>query len=113
MIQFNSLPKDKPSQNTIKNGRYTATVFKCEMRNGKDTGTEYLNVSFLCDGDGFVNVMDDIAIINSITDADPIDSITDYARFAAADLEEDDFINVVDEIKMLNFITDSIDSLNN
>ena len=29
MIQFNSLPKDKPSQNTIKNGRYTATVFKC------------------------------------------------------------------------------------
>lgn len=55
MIQFNSLPKDKPSQNTIKNGRYTATVFKCEMRNGKDTGTEYLNVSFLCDGGGFVN----------------------------------------------------------
>ena len=55
MIQFNSLPKDKPSQNTIKNGRYTATVFKCEMRTGKDTGTEYLNVSFLCDGGGFVN----------------------------------------------------------
>ena len=55
MIQFNSIPKDKPSQNTIKNGRYTATVFKCEMRNGKDTGTEYLNVSFLCDGGGFVN----------------------------------------------------------
>ncbi len=63
-------------------------------------------------GDGFVNVMDDIAIINSITDANPINSIIDYARFAAADLEEDDFINVVDEIKMLNFITDRIDSLN-
>ncbi len=55
MIQFNALPKDKPSQNTIKNGRYTATVFKCEMRTGKETGNEYLNVSFLCDGGGFVN----------------------------------------------------------
>lgn len=55
MIQFNALPKDKPSQNTVKNGRYTATVFKCEMRTGKDSGNEYLNVSFLCDGGGFVN----------------------------------------------------------
>ena len=55
MIQFNALPKDKPSQNSIKNGRYTATVFKCEMRTGKETGNEYLNVSFLCDGGGFVN----------------------------------------------------------
>lgn len=55
MIQFNALPKDKPSQNNIKNGRYTATVFKCEMRTGKESGTEYLNVSFLCDGGGFVN----------------------------------------------------------
>ena len=55
MIQFNALPKDKPSQNTIKNGRYTATIFKCEMRTGKETGNEYLNVSFLCDGGGFVN----------------------------------------------------------
>ena len=64
-------------------------------------------------GDGFVNVMDDIVITNSITDANPINEISDYPRFAAADLEEDDFVNVVDEIKMLNFITDSIDSLNN
>lgn len=55
MIQFNSLPKDKPSQNNVKPGRYTATVFKCEMRTGKDSGTEYLNVSFLLDGGGFVN----------------------------------------------------------
>ena len=55
MIQFNALPKDKPSQNSVKNGRYTATVFKCEMRTGKETGNEYLNVSFLCDGGGFVN----------------------------------------------------------
>jgi len=54
MIQFNALPKDKPSQNTVKNGRYTATVFKCEMRTSKETKNEYLNVSFLCDG-GFVN----------------------------------------------------------
>ena len=55
MIQFNALPKDKPSQNTVKNGRYTATVFKTEMRTGKESGNEYLNVSFLCDGGGFVN----------------------------------------------------------
>lgn len=55
MIQFNALPKDKPSQNTVKNGRYTATVFKCEMRTSKETKNEYLNVSFLCDGGGFVN----------------------------------------------------------
>lgn len=55
MIQFNALPTNKPSQNTIKNGRYTATVFKCEMRTGKETNNEYLNVSFLCDGGGFVN----------------------------------------------------------
>lgn len=55
MIQFNALPKDKPSQNTVKNGRYTATVFKCEMRTSKESGNEYLNVSFLCDGGGFVN----------------------------------------------------------
>lgn len=55
MIQFNALPTDKPSQNTVKNGRYTAKVFKCEMRTSKETGNEYLNVSFLCDGGGFVN----------------------------------------------------------
>ena len=55
MIQFNALPKEKPSQNTIKNGRYTATIFKCEMRTRKESGNEYLNVSFLCDGGGFVN----------------------------------------------------------
>jgi hypothetical protein len=55
MIQFNALPKEKPSQNTIKNGRYTATIFKCEMRTSKESGNEYLNVSFLCDGGGFVN----------------------------------------------------------
>lgn len=55
MIQFNALPQNKPSNNSIKNGRYTATVYKCEMRTGKETGNEYLNVSFQCDGGGFVN----------------------------------------------------------
>ena len=55
MRQFNALPTNKPSQNSIKNGRYTATVFKTEMRVGKETNNEYLNVSFLCDGGGFVN----------------------------------------------------------
>ena len=55
MIQFNALPKDKPNNNTVKAGRYTATVFKTEMRTGKDSGAEYLNISFLLDGGGFVN----------------------------------------------------------
>ncbi len=55
MIQFNNLPKDKPSQNSVKPGRYTALVFKTEMRKGKDSGAEYLNVSFQLDGGGFVN----------------------------------------------------------
>ena len=44
MIQFNALPKDKPSQNSIKNGRYTATVFKTELRVGKESNNEYLYV---------------------------------------------------------------------
>jgi uncharacterized repeat protein (TIGR02543 family) len=63
-------------------------------------------------GDGFVNVMDDIAITNTITDANPINEASDYARFAAADVEEDDFINVIDEVKITSFITNNIDSLN-
>ena len=64
-------------------------------------------------GDGYVNVMDKIELTNAVIDAEPIDSITDYPRFAAADVEEDDFVNVMDKLKITNFITDSIDSLNN
>lgn len=56
MINFDSLPKDKPNNNSIEPGRYTATVFKCEMRESKTTpGTKYLNVSFKCGNHGFVN----------------------------------------------------------
>ena len=55
MISFNNIPKDKPSQNSVTEGRYTASIFKTEMRVGKDSGTEYLNVSFKLDNGGFVN----------------------------------------------------------
>lgn len=55
MLNFDALPKDKPNNNSVAAGRYNATVFKSEMRKGKDSGNEYLNVSFKIDGGGFVN----------------------------------------------------------
>ena len=55
MLNFERLPQNKPNQNTIAEGRYQAEVFKCEMRVGKDSGNEYLNVSFKINGGGFVN----------------------------------------------------------
>lgn len=55
MLNFESLPKDKPNNNTVAEGTYKATVFKTEMRAGKETGTPYLNVSFKLDKGGFVN----------------------------------------------------------
>ena len=55
MLNFESLPKDKPSQNNIVEGTYKATVFKTEMRVSKETGNEFLNVSFKIDNGGFVN----------------------------------------------------------
>ena len=55
MLNFNSLPKDKPSNNAVKEGTYTATVFKTQMQVSKTTGNDYLNVSFKIDGGGFVN----------------------------------------------------------
>lgn len=55
MLNFESLPKDKPSQNNISEGTYKATVFKTEMRVSKETNNEYLNVSFKIDNGGFVN----------------------------------------------------------
>lgn len=54
MINFEALPKDKPSQSNIKEGRYTATIFDAKMQVSKTTGAEYLNVSFKT-SDGFVN----------------------------------------------------------
>lgn len=55
MMNFDALPKDKPNQNSVADGRYTAKVFKTEMRTSKDSNNEYLNVSFKIDNGGFVN----------------------------------------------------------
>ena len=55
MLNFESLPKDKPSQNNVAEGTYKATVFKTEMRVSKESGNQYLNVSFKIDNGGFVN----------------------------------------------------------
>lgn len=55
MLNFTSLPKDKPNNNTVAEGRYNAIVFKSEMRKGKENNNEYLNVSFKIDNGGFVN----------------------------------------------------------
>ena len=44
MLNFESLPKDKPSQNNIVEGTYKATIFKTEMRVSKETNNEFLNV---------------------------------------------------------------------
>ena len=55
MVNFDALPKDKPNQNNVTDGRYKARVFKTEMRTGKDSNAEYLNVSFKIDNGGFVN----------------------------------------------------------
>ena len=55
MLNFERLPQNKPNQNAVAEGRYRAEVFKCEMRVGKDSGNEYLNVSFKIENGGFVN----------------------------------------------------------
>lgn len=55
MLNFTSLPKDKPNNNSVSEGRYNAIVFKSEMRKSKENNNEYLNVSFKIDNGGFVN----------------------------------------------------------
>ena len=55
MLNFTSLPKNKPNNNSIAEGRYNAIVFKSEMRKSKESNNEYLNVSFKIDNGGFVN----------------------------------------------------------
>ena len=55
MLNFTSLPKDKPNNNSVAEGRYNAIVFKSEMRKSKESNNEYLNVSFKIDNGGFVN----------------------------------------------------------
>ena len=56
MLNFSSLPKDKPNQNAVSEGRYDAVVFDAKMVDSKTTpGTQYLNVSFKLNEGGFVN----------------------------------------------------------
>lgn len=55
MINFDSLPKDKPANNSVEPGRYTAVIFDAKMMTSKTTNNEYLNVSFKIDSGGFVN----------------------------------------------------------
>lgn len=55
MLNFTNLPKDKPNNNSVAEGRYNAIVFKSEMRKSKESNNEYLNVSFKIDNGGFVN----------------------------------------------------------
>lgn len=56
MVNFDALPSDKPNQNSIAEGRYTAEIYDAKMVASKTTpGTEYLNVSFKVDKGGFAN----------------------------------------------------------
>ena len=55
MLNFEKLPQNKPSQNSVAEGRYVAEIFKTQMLVSKTTNNEYLNVSFKIDGGGFVN----------------------------------------------------------
>lgn len=55
MLNFEKLPQDKPNQNAVSEGRYTAEIFKTQMMVSKTTNSEYLNVSFKIDNGGFVN----------------------------------------------------------
>lgn len=55
-LNFDNIPSDKPSNTApIVEGRYLATITKAEMRVGKESGNEYLNVSFKIKDGGFVN----------------------------------------------------------
>lgn len=45
MLNFEKLPTNKPNNNNVAEGTYSATVFKSEMRKSKTTDSEYLNVS--------------------------------------------------------------------
>lgn len=55
-LNYNNIPKEKPSNNKpIEDGRYLATITKADMRTGKESGNEYLNVSFKLKDGGFVN----------------------------------------------------------
>ena len=55
MLNFEKLPQNKPSQNSVSEGRYVSEIFKTQMLVSKTTNNEYLNVSFKIDGGGFVN----------------------------------------------------------
>lgn len=55
MLNFDKLPKDKPNQSNVSDGRFSAVVFKTQMMVSKTTNNEYLNVSFKTDEGSFVN----------------------------------------------------------
>lgn len=55
-LNFDNIPSEKPSNQTpITEGRYLAKITKAEMRVGKESGNEYLNVSLKIKDGGFVN----------------------------------------------------------
>ena len=55
-LNFDNIPTEKPSNNTpVEDGRYLAKIIKAEMRIGKESGNEYLAVSFKIQEGGFVN----------------------------------------------------------
>ena len=61
------------------------------------------------DGDGVVNLVDYMAVINHYVESA---EITEYPFFLAADVDEDETINMADAIKLLNYYTENIDTLN-
>lgn len=55
-LNFDNIPTEKPSNNTpIADGRYLAKITKAEIKVGKESGNQYLNVSFKIKDGGFVN----------------------------------------------------------
>ena len=61
------------------------------------------------DGDGVVNLVDYMAVINHYVESA---EITEYPFFLAADVDEDETINMADAMKILNYYTENIDTLN-
>ena len=61
------------------------------------------------DGDGIINVSDLLGLINHIRENT---LITEYPKFAAANVEEDEILNVSDQLKLNNYLRENIDSLN-
>lgn len=54
-INFDTLPKDKPTGNNVVEGKTKATIFKTEMLTSKDTTNKYLRVTFKTIDGAFVS----------------------------------------------------------